>query len=209
MSGKKTEITLLGLTIFTQILIVTLVPGVVAIDVIYLGAAVDESSVTEMVQESLLLVSALIFAWAAIKRPDSRGALILISGLLGCMFIREQDAVFDTIQHGAWVYPAWTLAFTAMFLAYKNKTTITPAVLGFREQTFFAYLSLGLFVVLGFSRIFGTGPLWEAVAPGANDWRVKTAVQEGLELFGYALVFYSALVFAAQRVLFVTDDRDC
>lgn len=203
MSERATELTLLGLTIFAQLLMVTLVPAAVAFDVMQLNSSVGEASVTEYSQESMLLLSAAIYAWAAIKRPDSRGALILIAGLLGCMFIREQDVVFDRIQHGAWVYPAWSLAIISIYAAAKNKSTIMPAVLGFREQSFFAYLSLGLLVVLGFSRIFGTGALWEAVAPGGSDWRIKTAVQEGLELFGYAMVFYSALVFSTQRIYFV------
>lgn len=206
MSAKVTELSLLGLTLFAQLLIVTVVPAIVAIDVIYYGASVSEASVTEHVQESLLFLAACIYGWAAMKRPDYRGALVLLTGLLLCMLIREQDAVFDRIAHGAWVYPAWSCALATLFVASKNRDTIMSAILRFREQSFFAYLSLGLLVVLGFSRIFGTGALWEEVVPGFSDGRIKTAVQEGLELFGYALVFYSAAVFSTQRILFVTKD---
>lgn len=198
---EKQEMALLGLTVLAQLLIVILVPSVVALDVIYFGTAVDESSATEHVQEALILMSSLIYAWAAYKRPKNRGALILIAGLFGCMFIREHDVVFDRIQHGAWVYPAWTLAIFSMWLASRYKHTIRPTVLRFRKQAFFAYLSLGFFILIGFSRIFGTGSLWDEVVPGFTDGRIKTAVQEGLELLGYTLIFYSAVVYSVQKVL--------
>lgn len=206
MSTNATELSLLGLTLFFQLLIVTLVPAIVALDVIYFGTRVGETSVTEHVQESLLFLAACIYGWAAMKRPDYRGALVLLTGLLACMLIREQDSVFDRISHGAWVYPAWLCAFATLYIAYKNRDTIISAIVRFRAQSFFAYLSIGLLVVLGFSRIFGTGALWDMVVPGFADGRIKTAVQEGLELFGYALVFYSAIVFSAQRIFFEAKD---
>ena len=198
---QKQEITLLGLTVLAQLLIVISVPGIVAVDVIYFGTAVNETSATERVQETLILLSSLIYAWAAYKRPKNRGSLILIAGLFGCMFIREQDVVFDRIQHGAWVYPAWSLALFSMWLAARYKHTIKPTVLKFRKQAFFAYLSLGFFILIGFSRLFGTGALWDEVVPGFSDGRIKTAVQEGLELLGYALIFYSAVVYSVQKIL--------
>jgi hypothetical protein len=199
MNNTRSELMLLGLTVFVQLLIMILVPAMVAIDAIYYGGVVDESSATEYAQESLVLLAALLYGWGAYKRPASRGALMLLAGLLGCMFIREQDVVFDQISHGAWVYPAWSLALLSMYGAWRNRGTTLPMVLTLRAQPFFAYLSLGLLILIGFSRLFGTGSLWEAVVPEVNDWRIKTAVQEGLELLGYALVFYSALIFTMQK----------
>ena len=44
-----------------------------------------------------------------------------------------------------------------------------------------------------FSRLFGTGSLWKDIAT-VDSRIVKTVVQEGLELFGYALILIGSIL---------------
>ena len=60
---------------------------------------IPENSLTERTQEALLAISILLFAYR-MKQAKAQG-LWLVVGFLGCMLIREWDAVFDQLFHGA------------------------------------------------------------------------------------------------------------
>ena len=51
-----------------------------------------------------------------------------------------------------------------------------------------------LLIVLIFSRIFGTGDLWRAILKENYIGHCITAIQEGLELLGYLIIFYGAIL---------------
>ena len=103
------------------------VPVFIFLDVIVIGHGLPEVSFTEISQELLILISALIFAHDAKNREQERGFLTLVSGLFGCMFIREFDALLDNIVHGFWVYPAFLLAYFINVLCnYTSGYVIDP-----------------------------------------------------------------------------------
>ncbi|WP_349237600.1 hypothetical protein, partial [Sulfitobacter sp. 15WGC] len=72
-------------------------------------------------------------------------------------------------------------------------TTLLPMLhhLQTRSATF---VYIGVVLLLFFSRIFGTGALWEAVMGAAYDPQIKTTVQEGTELLAYLLIAYGAVL---------------
>jgi hypothetical protein len=51
---------------------------------------------------------------------------------------------------------------------------------------------IGLLQLVIFSRLFGTGSLWEPVMGDSYQPGVKSIVQEGVELMSYALVLYGS-----------------
>ena len=92
----------------------TLGMGIVAALLVCTEAAIrngiTENSITELMQEALILISAILFWVGAWRYPTVRSLLVLFAGLFGCMFIRELDALFDKIFHGFWIYPALLLS---------------------------------------------------------------------------------------------------
>ena len=54
----------------------------------------------------------------------------------------------------------------------------------------FTCVAVGLLITILFSRLFGTGQLWQAVM--GEDYRslYKSIIQEGLELLGYVLICF-------------------
>lgn len=165
-------------------------------DVVVLKNNVGEISVTEITQETLLLASALFFGYAAIKKPNMRGFLVLVAGFFGALFIREMDAFLDNIWHGFWFWPALLVALVSIFYArFLAKSTTLKPLTDFINTKPYIFILIGLIILLVFSRTFGSGSLlWHAVL-AENSSRVKTVVQEGLEVLGYAFIFYGSLVF--------------
>ncbi|CAH7227552.1 membrane hypothetical protein [Vibrio chagasii] len=109
-----------------QTALVVLAIGIIAnlalrIDFVLLNGNVGEISVTEMLQQLLLIVSSGSFAYLARKRSEVKHAAALISAFFAVLFIREMDFWFDKIAHGAWVVPAALVAGSAIFYAVKKR----------------------------------------------------------------------------------------
>ena len=153
------------------------------------GSGISETSITELSQEALLLTSGILTGFVAWRFPAVRSLMVLFTGLLGCMLIRELDALFDKISHGFWLYPAIVFAVGTFLYAMQCPR------MGFRESwdllmsPSFRLLNLGLLTVLLISRIVGSGRIWYVLMDSNSVGHFyKNAVQEGLELWGYALI---------------------
>jgi hypothetical protein len=109
------------------------------------------------------------------------------------MFIREGDYFWDKIMKGLWTILAVGTFFISVYFAYKQRETIFPSLSTYWKTRGFGYLIIGLLTVLLFSRIFGTGSLWRVILKENYIVDFKTAVQEGLELLGYLLLFYGVV----------------
>jgi len=155
-------------------------------------AGASEDTVIQYAQESFLLLSAILFSLSAWRRPESRGFLVLVAGFFGCMFIREFNNFLDNIADGFWVYPAVLLAVTSIVYArFCGRTVLAPMAM-FTQTRSYAYLSIGLLIVIIFSRIFGSGSLWSELMMGDYQAGYKKIIQEGLELLGYILIVYGS-----------------
>ena len=128
------------------------------------------------------------------KEPESAGLFILISALFTMIFIREADYYLDFIYHGFWKVPVLLVFCSSIFYAYKNKDTIIAPLNHYQNTKAFTYTFIGFMITIVFSRVFGTGRLWEDIAATADSGYVKNVVQEGLELFGYALVLLGSVI---------------
>ena len=115
------------------------------------------------------------------------------------LFFRELkipllDAYFDEIVHGAWKYFALALVAFVCFKAWKIGIENTIETLAnFMKTRSFIFIFIGLLIVLAYSRLFGMGELWHAVMGENFNRTVKNVVEEGSELWGYALVFWGAV----------------
>lgn len=193
------------LTGFAEFFLAAIIAASV-IGCIYLDVTVhrdlSEGSFVEFGQEVLLLTTTVLFGTLAIK--TRQGGLWLVAGFFGCLFIRELDAYFDEIVHGAWKYFALVVMVLSLFKAWRLGVENTIATLAaFMKSRSFIFIFIGLLIVLAYSRLFGMGELWHAIM-GDNYIRlVKNVVEEGSELWGYALVAWGALnyLFASKKNL--------
>jgi hypothetical protein len=169
------------------------VPLVVYIDSVVLGDGGSERSITEIVQETLLLLAAVVFFVAAIRHPESRGFFVLVGGFFAAMLVRELDFLFDVIHHGAWFYAAILTTVASIAVALVNRDTVFGPMVAYLGSKSWIYVTIGLLIVFVLSRLFGSGRLiWNAVMNGDYRAEYKAIIQEGLELFGYVFIFYGA-----------------
>jgi len=176
------------------ILLMMVPPLFVWIDFTILKTNLSEYSLTEFTQEFLILTSFVILLYKTYKNRGNRGFLILFVGLFMVMFIREGDYFWDKIMNGLWTILAVGSFLISIYIAYKQKKTIIPTLSTYWNTRGFDYLIMGLLIVLIFSRIFGTGDLWRAILKENYVGHYKTAIQEGLELLGYLIIFYGAIL---------------
>lgn len=192
---RKTIATAVGV-FFILILLAPLPAITVYIDLTLLQNDVGETSLTEFVQEIMLLLSSSIFFYGAWRHPDKRGFLLLASGLFLSMFIRELDYLFDRITHGFWVYPASLTALTCILVArfFCRGTTLQPLA-RFINTRPYLFILIGLITLLAFSRTFGSSSLlWSHVFPQEVAPGFKAAIQEGPELYGYGLILFGSFL---------------
>lgn len=166
---------------------------ITSMDIHALGT-IPEDSLTERTQEALLAISILIFAYR-MKQSKAQG-LWLIVGFLGCMLIREWDAVFDQLFHGAWKFFAIPLALLCTYLALKNG--IQKACQDLQDYfgtTSYKLLFAGLLVVLVVSRVLGMRLLVHIISGPYFHQSIKSFLEEGTELLGYMIIFSSSLCY--------------
>ena len=167
--------------------------SVLRIDFVLLNGNVGEISVTEMLQQLLLIVSSGSFVYLARKRNEVKNAAVLISAFFAVLFIREMDFWFDKIAHGAWVFPAALVAGSAIFYAVKNgKRTIDQLAL-ILASPHMDLLVTGVMLLLVFSRLFGMGSFWHNVMGDDYVRAVKNIAEEGTELLAYCLIAFASL----------------
>jgi len=181
-------------------LLVTLPILTLAFDLIYmqdgainLNQGISEYSLTELLQETLLLFTTLSFAYIAYKDHLVRHFSVLITGFFACMLIREFDGLLDIIQHGFWVYPATMVTLLSIIYSLTAPQKTLSAFAKFIQSRHFITLNIGMTLLLVFSRIFGTGDLWQGILGSDYERIIKRVVEEGLEVLGYTIIFYAAM----------------
>lgn len=179
-----------------QIIAVLLVIMVLRIDVMLLSNHINEYSLTEFTQQTLLFLVVCCFAYIAKAYRQLRHFHVLVTGFFGCMLIREFDAFFDDlIRHGFWVYPAVLVALASIGYAWLGGQSTTTGLSVFINHKHFYSLTTALVTILVFSRLFGMGDLWDTLVTNNSKRAIKNLAEEGTELLGYALLSYNSLMY--------------
>lgn len=183
----------------TLVALLIAVVAVVLVDIRILENRLGELSLTELLQSALVLGMVLTFVTCAYLNARSRGCLIAFSTLFACMLIRENDAFFDLIRHGFWVIPAGIIAVVGATCCYLNRDSLAEPFVRYFRTRHATLIHLGFLLLMVFSRLFGTGSLWQFVMGADYNAVIKTVVQEGLELLGYALMAYGLFMSSTRR----------
>jgi len=178
--------TLVEFILLTAAMIVT--PLIVASDTEIFLYGSSEVSSTELVQEALILLSAILFGLAGQRHATARGWLVLVAGLFICMFLREIDFWLDKIAHGFWIYPAALTAIASIAYSLSHRENLLSSAAAYASTRSHAYIASGILVVALFSRLAGTSDFWIGVMGDNYHAAYKTFMQEGLELLGYFLI---------------------
>lgn len=165
----------------------------IRVDFVVLGHALGESSVTEMLQIIMLVTTSLAFMLLAKRYPSLANASVLIAGFFFVLAIREMDAWFDLIFHGAWLYPALTVFALSALYAFRGGKRTLDQMAAILASRYMPILVTAVVVLLVFSRLYGMGSFWQHVMEEHYLRDVKNLSEEAIELLCYCLITYSAI----------------
>ncbi len=200
MNETTKKILLIILEFISLSLLTLIVPAAIYYDIIYMANdRLYENSATEWLQILFLFISAMLFLKIAIKDKTSRGLYALASGLFIAMIIREGNNFFNALPiHEIWETLVFITLSTSIVIAFRNKNTFIQPLIKYSTYKSFTYIMLGLVITLIFSRLFGTGTLWnpilEFLTTDAKVATIKNIIQEGLELLGYSIIAYGSFI---------------
>ncbi len=152
----------------------------------------SELGLVENAQALLLLLTSALYLRTALRQNNR--FYILVSGFLCCMLIRELDFFLDKLHHGIWFY--FSLAAAAGFIFAGLRQGMNRAISDMRlslSRSSFIWMLAGLTVVLCFSRLIGMHHLWDLAVAEQFFYAIKRIAEETTELWGYFLIFTSAL----------------
>jgi hypothetical protein len=156
----------------------------------------SEFSPVEQLQLLLLLISASIFAWIAIRdrlrRPMCVGFIALF--LIG--FIRELDFFLDRyVTDNLWQVLCTLLLALATVYIYRHRKRFS---VGWRRTWPSGGLAMiigGMLLLIPYSLIVGNETLWQAIMGDAYARVAKMAAEEFIELGGYLLILIGSIEF--------------
>jgi hypothetical protein len=172
------------------------------LDVAVFHTEILEISFTEISQELMLFICALLF-WFSSGEASQKGFKILAGGFFACLLMRELDGLFDPISHSAWCLPFSLIVIVCLIKGFnaQNRDNTFAALAAFSRTPAFGTLSTGLGILV-FSRVFGMGSLWHAILGDGYARLAKTTVEEGVELLTYSMWLAGSIdYFLRQRVL--------
>ena len=174
-------------SLLLRLVLVALALAMIWLDVEVFHTEILEISFTEISQEIMLFICALLF-WFSAGEPAQNGFKILAGGFFACLLMRELDGLFDPISHSAWCWPFSAIAIVCLVKSFnsKNRHNTFVTLSAFSRTSAFGTLSTGLGVLV-FSRLFGMGALWHAILGEGYARLAKTTVEEGIELLTYSM----------------------
>ncbi|OBU40594.1 hypothetical protein AYY26_21165 [Photobacterium phosphoreum] len=180
---------------FLFILIILTTPiAIIGYDVIFLKNNIPENSLTEYSQTFLLLGTTAAFTYLGYTKKLYDRTAFLIASFFICLLIRELDLFFDQlIFHGFWVYPALSIAISAIIYANQQREKTITALVEVMTNSYFPILCLGLGITLVYSRLIGMGAMWHQILGDDFQRIVKNIAEESSELLGYTIIFYASV----------------
>ena len=169
------------------------------LDTLWLGNQVGEWSLVEVVAELFLASAILGFVRLARLSPEDRGFAVLAAAFLGCMLVRELDAMLDLVFDGLWQVLVTVIAVSALTWAWRNRADAIASTRRFVPTRQASTLAVGMAVVLVFSRLFGMGDIWGQFIDLDAARVVKNAIEECTELLGYSLVLVGSAGYVQRR----------
>jgi hypothetical protein len=169
-------------------------------DVQWLRNTVGEMSSTELAQLTCIGLTAASFAWLARRSREDRSFALLAAGFFACMLIRELDAVLDMLLDGLWQgLVAVVAASCVTYAALKWRLTLR-GMARLVVSRFGLVMTIGLALLLAYSRLLGKGALWQGLMDDGYVRVVKNAVEESAELLGDTLILIAGVGYVGSRL---------
>lgn len=147
----------------------------------------SEASLAEMSQNVMLVVS-LLLLWRIRTLGQYRHVVVMLFGLLLASLIREQDRLLDAVFDSLWQWLVTLVVLPVLLYMIRYRHRLLDELGAFMQTAPFGIFSAGFMTLYLFSRLIGRGDYWQAVMAERYHYPTKSAVEESIEVLGYALM---------------------
>lgn len=184
------------------LLIAGIAQGVFYEALYFADARFSERGFTELAQTSLLATASALLLYAMLGLRELRLVALLMFGFLFASLIREQDALLDArVFDGAWQLLVSLTVLPILFMVIRQRRRFVAEFAAYANSFSFGLFAAGFLTTYVFSRLYGRQDFWRAVLQENYLRDFKSAAEELVELFGYALLLIAVieLVLLARR----------
>ncbi len=164
--------------------------------------AIKDNYFSELPQNILLFaIIGLAFGTARVY-PAGRAVMTSIGIFFVACLIREFDNELDAwFFFGAWKIPGFAVGFLLLYYVYRNWGRLGTDMRWIGESLAFGVWSIGLVLLMVFSRMWGGNQMWRYLMPADYNRTLVRVSEEGIELMAYAVIFAGMVELAllAQR----------
>ncbi|GAB3353612.1 hypothetical protein ACFO0E_11390 [Chromohalobacter beijerinckii] len=154
----------------------------------------SETSLTELTQSALLLLSSLLMAYLY-RHPNAIPHVSLLLGaFLFASFVRENDAWLDIyVFDGAWQVIVTLIVLPTLYVVIRHRHAFAEEFKSISNSLGFGMFAAGFLTTYVFSRLYGRSAFWEAMLGDHYRRVIKDAAEEVTELAGYMLLFFACI----------------
>lgn len=169
----------------------------------------SELSPVEIMQNGVLIVCGLLYAWIARHYPSQRPIAFTFGGLALAFLVRELDYFLDRyIADNFWQVTIAIIFALLITYVFRNRRRFRIAWLRLWPSPGLTLLFAGALVHFSFALLVGHEPLWMAILGEHYQRIAKLAVEEFIELLGYYLWLIGTIEYVFQvRAISLRDPQ--
>lgn len=165
-------------------------------------ARFSERGFTELAQTTVLVLSVLLLVYARQGLRAMPQVTLLLLAFTASSLIREQDAHLDAyVFDGAWQLLVALVLLPSLYQVIRHRRQFLTQFAAYANSLSFGLFTAGVLTTYIFSRLYGRQDFWRAVLQENYLRDFKSAAEEVVELFGYAVILIAMieLVLLARR----------
>ena len=158
------------------------------------GDKFRESSWTETLQQTFVLITSMLFVIIALTNKYHKGLAFSGAALFIMAFFREfNNYLGEGIFTGGWQTYTIISGGALFFIAFKHRIGFFKSFDKMFNHSSFGILVSGFLITFFFSRLYGRTVFWKALMEDQYFRSVKNASEEGIELLGYSLILIGTI----------------
>ncbi len=120
----------------------------------------------------------------------------LVVALLACALVRESDSFLDALADGLWQTMATLILVGTVFHLVPQRKTMQTQIAYLGGHFSFGLMLSGFIIIMGFSRVFGRGAMWQQIMGAHYNKSIKNFAEESIELLGYVILAIGVIEFS-------------
>lgn len=176
------------------LLIVALTQGIY-FEALYLpGVRFSEYGFTELAQTALLTISSALLLYTRQRLSMLPHVTLLMLAFTAASLIREQNHFLDTlVAPHVWKALVTLVIVPSVYCVLRQRHRFSEELSSYANSFSFGLFAAGVLTTYVFSRLLGRSKMWLAILQDNYVRTFKDAVEESVELLGYALILIAII----------------